>query len=240
MREDFSYRINNKNPEEKKRFIQTLFDSIVPTYDMLNHVLSFGTDIFWRRKIFRLMETVQGKTSLDLCCGTGALSLLLHKKGARVVSLDFSMSMLKRGVEKGALKHASVAADASVIPFADNSFHVATIAFGIRNIPDLDNFIGEVQRVLKPDGEFVILELVRPKNRIIGGFYSFYLGSILPLLGGLISGKITAYKYLSKTIATFVEPDTLQTLLETGGFENIHHYPQTFGVSTILIGKKKK
>ena len=239
MKKHFEYRINNKSPEEKKPYIQTLFDSIVPTYDLLNHVLSFGTDIFWRRKIFRLIETVKEKSAIDLCCGTGDLSLLLHKKGASVVSLDFSMSMLKRGIEKGALKNFPIAADASIIPFADNSFHVATIAFGIRNIPDLDNFIKEVQRILKPDGKLVILELVRPPNKIIGGVYSFYMGSILPVLGGIISGKITAYRYLSKTIATFVDPVTLQTLLEKYGFINISHYPQTFGVSTIMIGTKK-
>ena len=117
MKTNISYEINNKTPEEKKHFIQNLFDSIVPTYDLLNHVLSMGTDVLWRRNIFRHINNVRDKISIDLCCGTGDLSLLLHKKGAKVVSLDFSMNMLQRGIRKKALKGHPVSADASLIPF---------------------------------------------------------------------------------------------------------------------------
>jgi demethylmenaquinone methyltransferase/2-methoxy-6-polyprenyl-1,4-benzoquinol methylase len=233
-----SYEINNKNPEEKKRFIKNLFDSIVPTYDILNHLLSMGTDMLWRRNIFRHINDVQNKNAIDLCCGTGDLSLLLHQKGAKVFSLDFSMNMLQKGLGKKAIKDYPVSGDASLLPCKDNLFSAATIAFGIRNIPDIDNLIKEVFRVLTSGGEFVILELVRPENPIIKSLYSFYLNKLLPFIGGIVSGEKTAYKYLSGTISTFLDPDDLQSILEKYGFKNICHYRQTFGVATIIVCEK--
>ena len=121
----------------------------------------------------------------------------------------------------------------------DNRFHTATIAFGIRNIPDLDRFMVEVNRVLMPGGWFVILELVRPRNPFIRMAYSLYLEKFLPAIGGFISGKPMAYQYLSKTIATFVDPLDLQAMLEAHGFDRVCHYPQTFGVATIIVCRKK-
>ncbi len=240
MKSNFSYEINNKTPEEKKRFIQDLFDSIVPTYDLLNHVLSMGTDVLWRRNIFRHINNVRDKKAIDLCCGTGDLSLLLHKKGADVVSLDFSMNMLQRGIRKKALKGDPVSADAGLIPFKDNTFSAATIAFGIRNIPDIDNFIKDVFRVLSPGGQLAILELVRPENKIVRVFYSFYLHKLLPFIGGMISGEKTAYNYLSKTIATFIDQPELKRMLKQYGFDSVTFYPQTFGVATIIVCEKGK
>lgn len=239
MENNASYKIDNKTPEQKKKFIQNLFDSIVPTYDLLNRVLSGGIDMIWRINVFRHIRSVKGKRTIDLCCGTGDISTLLYRKGAQLTSLDFSLHMLKKGKDKGSLPGASIAADASMIPCKDNTFHTATIAFGIRNIPDLDNFIKDVHRVLDNDGQFVILELVRPKVRLVGLVYSFYLGTILPLIGGMISGKRFAYKYLSTTIATFIDPVDLKNLLVTYGFSNVTCYPQTFGIATIIVCNKE-
>ncbi|MBW1892378.1 MAG: bifunctional demethylmenaquinone methyltransferase/2-methoxy-6-polyprenyl-1,4-benzoquinol methylase UbiE [Deltaproteobacteria bacterium] len=239
MKNPEHYRIDNKTPEHKKKFIQNLFNSIVPTYDLLNHVLSGGIDMIWRTNIFRYLETVKNNPAIDLCCGTGDLSKLLYRKGAKLVSLDFSFNMLEKGNKKVFLQGASVAADASNIPFKNNSFHTATIAFGIRNIPDLDTFIKDVHRVLNNGGQLAILELVKPEHRFIGFLYSFYLGTILPLIGGIISGKQFAYNYLSKTIATFINPFDLQTMLEKYGFSKVKHYPQTLGIATIIICKKR-
>ncbi len=237
--DDYTYKIDNQNPEEKKRFVRDLFDSIVPTYDLLNHLLSLGTDILWRKNIFHHIKPVQNKKAIDLCCGTGDLSLLLHKKGAQTVSLDFSMNMLERGLEKKAIKGFPVSADASCLPFQDNSFSSATIAFGIRNIPDIDNFIKETFRVLETNGELAILELVRPENSIVRFLYSFYLGRLLPFIGGIISGRKTAYAYLSKTIETFVDPEALKIMLEKHGFSKVSIFPQTFGVASIIVSQKE-
>jgi len=239
MNTNFSYEIDNYNPEEKRRFIKKLFDSIVPTYDLLNHILSMGTDMLWRRNIFNHIKDVRDNTPIDLCCGTGDLSLLLHQKGAKVVSLDFSMNMLKKGIKNKALKGYPVVADASLIPFRENSFAAATIAFGIRNIPDIDIFIKDLFRVLIPGGKLAILELVRPVNKIIEKLYSFYLCNLLPFIGGVISGRKSAYRYLSGTIATFVDPNDLQALLEKFGFTEVSHYPQTFSIATVIICRKE-
>jgi demethylmenaquinone methyltransferase / 2-methoxy-6-polyprenyl-1,4-benzoquinol methylase len=238
MKSSLSYELNNKNPEDKKRFIKNLFDDIVPTYDLLNRVLSFGTDTLWRRRIFRHIHPVKDARALDLCCGTGDLSLLLYRRGAHTVSLDFSLNMLERGKHRKTLPGHCVAADASKLPFAAGAFMTATIAFGIRNIPDLNNFIREVYRVLGRGAEFAILELVRPRNRFVKTIYALYLNKLLPFIGGLVSGKRMAYKYLSNTIRTFVDPADLKLMLEQGGFRNVRLYPQTFGVAAIIVCEK--
>lgn len=216
-----------------------MFDSIVPTYDLLNHVLSFGTDILWRKNIFRHTKKIKGKTVIDICCGTGDLSLILYNKGSKVVSLDFSLNMLEKGVTKNALRGHPVSADACWMPFKSNSFALATIAFGIRNIPDIDNFIQDVFRILAPGGELAILELVRPENRIIGKIHYYYLGAMLPLIGGIISGRKLAYQYLAKTINTFIDQSELKTMLKKYGFKNVAFYPQTLGVATIIVCEKE-
>lgn len=233
------YKADNENPEERKQFIRKLFDSIVPTYDLLNHLLSLGSDVRWRRDLVR--KTGAGKDGLviDLCCGTGDVSKLLSEHGARTVSLDFSLQMLQRGIEKRALVGDAVMADASILPFQNDTFDAATIAFGIRNIPDLDRFMQEVHRILKQGGKLTILELIRPERKIVRVLYSFYLRKMLPIIGGIISRKPMAYRYLSGTISTFVCPLTIQEMLEKHGFTSVSHFPKTFGVATVMVCSKE-
>jgi demethylmenaquinone methyltransferase/2-methoxy-6-polyprenyl-1,4-benzoquinol methylase len=239
VKTSLTYELNNDTPGEKKRYIRGLFDAIVPTYDLLNHLLSMGIDRIWRKNIFRVARPVADQRVIDLCSGTGDLSKLLHKKGGKTVSLDFSINMIRRGIEKKALKGDSVAADACKIPFKDNTFHTATISFGIRNIPDLDNFMEEVNRVLIPGGQLIILELTRPQSKVVNSVYKTYLGRVLPFVGGLVSGEKTAYQYLSGTIETFVDPGALQEMLERHDFIHVAHYPQTWQVATIMICEKR-
>lgn len=236
---DYTYRINNQTPGEKKRFVRHLFDDIVPTYDLLNHVLSFGTDILWRNNIFNQIQNIKNKTVIDLACGTGDLSRLLARRGAKAVSLDFSQAMLKAGIRKKAIQHLAVAADACRLPFPDKAFTVATIAFGIRNIPDLDVFMAETFRVLAPGGELAILELTRPENRLIRLGYTFYLTRLLPLIGGLVSGHRQAYRYLAESIATFIKPTDISDMLKRHGFATVRRIPQCFGVAAIIVARKE-
>lgn len=231
------YEINNTDPREKKRFIRAMFTSIVPSYDRLNRILSLGIDRLWRRSAMRLLGDMKGKRALDLCCGTGDLSRILHRQGVRAVSLDFCGEMVRRGIDAGNIRGAAVIADASVLPFADVSFDILTIAFGIRNIPDIDNFIDEARRVLESGGVLMILELTRPKNPVIGFLYSLYLEKILPLVGWLVSGERTAYRYLSRTIATFIDPRELAERFAKKGF-TCRKFSKTFGIATILICEK--
>lgn len=232
------YEQHHEHPDERKRFIRGLFDSIVPTYDLLNHLLSMGIDAGWRRATIARLGDLRGKIALDLCCGTGDLSRLLSRAGAAVVSLDFSLPMLSTGVATGKLAGHPVAADASVLPLGDGTIDAATIAFGIRNIPDIPRMLADLHRVLRPEGRFAILELTRPGNRIIGMSYRFYLARILPFIGGFVSGRRTAYRYLAGTIETFLDPDELARALETAGFSNIHIARKTFGIATIITCRK--
>ena len=172
--------------QDRAKGVQDLFSTIALRYDLVNDLQSLGLHRLWKRRLVRLARVSARTDAVDLCCGTGDLSLLMHQKGANLVSLDFSRNMLEKGIQKNALKGASVAADASHMPFRSDTFAAAFIAFGIRNIPDIDRFLKDVHRALKPGGHLVILELVRPRNRFVHAGYSFYLGTILPIIGGII------------------------------------------------------
>lgn len=240
MTKGYRYEIDNVNPQGKKRSIRGMFDSIVPTYDLLNHVLSLSIDTRWRKNIFRYIAANGTKRALDLCCGTGDLSLLMRKNNFNTISLDFSLNMLERGRKKGAIPDGAVAGDVSRLPFKDGMFSVATIAFGIRNVPDIDIFLDEVRRVLSPGGSLVILELFRPEGCIMRKIHSIYLGVILPFIGGLVSGKGEAYRYLAGTISTFIHPDDLARLLALHGFVRTAYHPQTWNIAGIFVSETAK
>ena len=230
-----NYEINNIDPSEKKRYIRSMFDSIVPTYDLLNRVLSGGIDNFWRKDLVRMLDGALSKRTLDVCCGTGDLTRQLVKAGGELFSLDFSFNMLKKGLEKGWLSGENISADAGKLPFKNKSFDFLTIAFGIRNIPDVDVFLSESLRVLKPGGKLLILELTRPDNAIVRFFYNLYLTKILPFIGGVLSGKREAYGYLAGSISTFLDRDTLIQRIKIAGFSEVEYKRKTSGVATIYI-----
>ncbi len=234
MSRDFSYKIDNENPSEKKFFIRKMFDSIAPTYDFLNRLLSFGIDRSWRNHLARLAGDLNNKILLDVCSGTGDLSKVFIKLGARVVSLDFSIEMLLIGKNKGWLNNELTAGDASVLPVKSSSVDFLTIAFGIRNIPDIERFLSESERVLKKDGKLLILELTRPASKFYGVLYRFYLGRLLPFIGGIVSKDKSAYRYLAKTIETFIDPDTLAKMIIANGFSEVKLIKKTFGTATIF------
>jgi demethylmenaquinone methyltransferase/2-methoxy-6-polyprenyl-1,4-benzoquinol methylase len=235
---DLRYEIDNSNPAEKKRFIRRMFDSISPSYDSLNGILSLGIDGLWRRSAVHSLGSIEGSLVLDLCCGTGDMSWLLRRKGARVVSVDFSAAMIARGIANNNIEGGAVIADACMLPFREESFDAMTIAFGVRNIPDIERFITEARRVLRPGGMLEILELTRPGTAILGFAYRIYLSLIVPVIGGLISGRRVAYRYLSETISTFIEPGRLAALLSQHGFTTESRRRHTFGVATTILCRR--
>jgi len=236
---DYSkYEINNTDPGEKKRYVRSMFDSIVPTYDLLNRVLSMGIDRSWRSRLVSLAGDINGKPVLDICCGTGDLTRELAAAGADIHSLDFSFEMLKRGAAKGWLSGRNISADAGRLPFKNGSFHSLAIAFGIRNIPDVDVFLAESLRVLKAGGALFILELTRPENRFVRFFYNIYLTKILPFVGGLFSGKMEAYRYLAGSISTFLDRGALIERIRAAGFSSAEYESLTLGTATIYICRK--
>lgn len=238
MKDYSSYEVNNTDPGDKKRYVRTMFDSIVPTYDFLNRFLSAGIDNFWRRDLVKLAGKLENKKILDICCGTGDLTRKLLLAGGQVYSLDFSFNMLKKGIDKGWLSGINIQADAGKLPFTGESFDVITIAFGIRNIPDVDVFLSETFRVLDTHGSLFILELTRPENRIVRFFYNLYLEKILPFFGGLFSGEKEAYKYLAGSISTFLDKDQLINRIKSAGFKKLEHKAKTLGAAAIYICHK--
>ncbi len=240
MKPGLEYRIDNSAPQERKLFIRRTFDSIAGTYDLLNRILSFGIDMSWRRFAAGLPGDVRNRMVLDLCCGTGDFSDILARSGARVMSVDFSLEMLKQGVESGRIGEFHVAADVSRLPFRARYFHAAVIAFGVRNIPDLNVFIDECHRVLRQGASLTILELTRPRNIIIRMLYRVYLHMAVPLIGGIVSGRFMAYRYLSKTIASFINAESLGRMLERGGFVDVTFHRKFFGVATVIHCRKEE
>ncbi|MCX7679208.1 MAG: ubiquinone/menaquinone biosynthesis methyltransferase [Spirochaetes bacterium] len=240
MKEELEYKINNENPTPRKKFIRETFDSIAETYDVLNRVLSCGVDMSWRKFAVNLLKDARQKLVVDLCSGTGDFVALLREKGATVVAVDFSIEMLKKGRQLKRIEEGAIAADVCRLPFRDMQFDAAFIAFGVRNIPDINVFIDEVFRVLKENAELVVLELTRPSNGIVRALYRFYLAIGVPIVGGIVSGKLRAYRYLSKTIQSFIEPEHFARMLERGGFANIAIYRRFFGIATIIHCTRRK
>ncbi|MCX8124697.1 MAG: ubiquinone/menaquinone biosynthesis methyltransferase [Spirochaetes bacterium] len=232
------YQVDNDNPHGRKAKIRSMFDAIVDGYDRANRILSFGIDQLWRKKVVEQCECSQKDVVLDICCGTGDLSALIRATGAHVVSLDFSYNMIQKGREKGNIDELATVADASRLPFKDAIFTKVCVSFGIRNIPDIDIFLEEVYRVLRPGGTFIILELTRPRYNIFRLLYFFYLYTILPIVGGIIAGSFNAYRYLSKTIHTFIDPLTLTAMQEKHGFIDIQCKSMTLSIATMYISKK--
>lgn len=223
-----------------------IFDRIAGRYDLLNRVLSFGLDIWWRKRLIRLFPERDDLTVIDLATGTADVLLLAVKSGRSIQSaygIDLSKEMLAIGrqkVEDQGFKNKIELryADAGEIPYTENTFDVATIAFGIRNMKDTVKILKEMGRVIHKEGRVLILEFSIPQNALIRFFYLLYLRYIVPLLGALFSGNYSAYRYLNKTIETFPHGKDFCALMEEAGFTNVKANPLLFGVATIYQGEK--
>lgn len=235
-----------KRQQNQKAQSYRMFDRIYKKYDLLNRLFSFGQDILWRNKLARSISNQSGRRLLDLATGTGdvALTLLKKKPGIRLASgCDMARNMLHRASLKSIKKKLNsrfslVQADAGKIPFRGDSFHFATIAFGIRNMVDPSAVLKEMLRVLKDQGSALILEFSLPSNKIIRSLHLFYLRKIIPPLGSLISKDKFAYRYLNETIETFPYGREFCRLMENAGFKNVRCTPLTFGVATLYQGEK--
>lgn len=225
-----------------------MFDRIAPRYDLLNHLLSFGQDFFWRRKVAKyLNSSSNGKLEiLDLATGTGDLLISLFRENRNItkaVGLDISENMLAICREKinshKLTEHISlVQADAAEIPFPEDSFDAVTIAFGIRNTADTFETLKEMHRILRPGGICLILEFSLPAYRILRKCYLFYLRHFVPLLGRVVSGDDYAYSYFNKTVENFYGTDDFCALMKEAGFVNVQANQLTAGVVCIYRGYK--
>jgi demethylmenaquinone methyltransferase/2-methoxy-6-polyprenyl-1,4-benzoquinol methylase len=234
-----------QQPEEKKKFVRDKFASISSRYDLLNSLLSFQVDRYWRWKTTRQLSGFPDGAVLDLCAGTLPLSLELtrQQKQRRVLAVDFCEDMLRSGVrtlpeDDRRNRIFPVCGDGEDIPAPDNTFWGCTVAFGVRNLSQTQQGLNEMYRVLRPGGKLLVLEFSRPTNPIIKPLYKFYLNKVLPKIAGLVSGDKEAYEYLASSIAAFYEPEELLHMIRTAGFSSAKRKPLTFGIVTLYIGVK--
>ncbi len=228
--------------EAKAQAIQKMFSEIAPRYDLLNRVLSAGVDRSWRvAAVKAALENNPGRI-LDLATGTGDIALLLKKASpqAEVIGGDFAPPMLelaRQKAQKVGLNIPFIEADALRLPFPDNHFDAVTIAFGFRNFADYTKALAELHRVIAPGGRLCILEFPPPPKSGLGVLYRFYFTRVLPLIGGLVSGSASAYRYLPESVERFPDPSTLATMMGLAGF-NTRYQLFTGGITALHIGDK--
>ncbi|MBZ5507056.1 MAG: ubiquinone/menaquinone biosynthesis methyltransferase [Acidobacteriia bacterium] len=227
--------------------VRQMFDEIAPRYDFLNHVLSMNVDRLWWRRTARIFTHILSRGNarvLDLCAGTGDMSVAMRAVAARqnssatILALDFSHQMLQHGLPKyNAKKIQPVEADALHLPLADSSMDLVVSSFGFRNLANYDTGLREIFRVLKPQGEMGILDFSEPGG-LLGKFYGFYFRNVLPRIGTLISGVRGPYEYLPASVQKFPAPQEMLARMETVGFKDVSWTPYTFGIAGLYRGKK--
>lgn len=230
---------------ERKTESYKIFDKIAGTYDFLNHLLSFGIDIYWRQKVIKNLPPRKNLQCLDLACGTGDLTIVLAKQDAvdKVTGLDMSKGMVDIGkikIDKKGYSHkaAMQIGDGVEIPAADEIFDVTTVSFGIRNFPDPQRSLENMYRVIRPGGRSMVLEFSIPKSALFRGIYFFYFRYLLPFVGNLISKHKDAYSYLNETVEDFPYGQDFADMMKKAGFKNVRFEELTFGIATLYIGEK--
>ena len=230
---------------EKGKLVEEMFDNIAPTYDTLNHRLSWDIDKGWRKKAIRQLLSFQPKTILDIATGTGDFAILSAKelRPQRMIGIDISEGMMKIGqkkVEAEGLQHivSFKKDDCTHLSFDDNSFDAVTAAFGIRNFQNLDQGLSEMYRVLRPNGHLSIVELTTPVSFPMKQLFKLYSHTMLPVYGKLISKDTSAYSYLTKTIEAFPQGEVMLDILRKAGFKNASFKRLTFGICTMYFATK--
>ncbi len=233
------------DPQTAARAVREMFDSIAPRYDQLNHVLSMNVDRLWWWRTARKFRSILARpesTVLDICCGTGDMTMALLRYrpagGNPIIAADFSHQMLVRGKTKLRGHHAiAIEADALQLPVASNSLHLVTTAFGFRNLANYRAGLEEFYRVLKAGGEFGILDFSEPSG-LTGKLYAFYFRRILPAIGSRISGTTGPYAYLPASVHRFPPPSEMLAQMRSVGFTDVSWQPYSFGIAGLYRGVK--
>jgi demethylmenaquinone methyltransferase / 2-methoxy-6-polyprenyl-1,4-benzoquinol methylase len=226
--------------------VREMFTAIAPRYDLLNHLLSFNVDQRWWAKTARTFSAVLARPHarvLDLCCGTGDMTLALRRRAgknkAEFVGIDFSHAMLQRAsLKPGAREIRWLEADALCLPFANQSFDLVTSAFGFRNLVDYDAGLCEIFRVLRPEGEVGILDFGEPDG-LFGKIYRLYFRNVLPRIGSAISGVKGPYSYLPASVHRFPQPAEMLERMQTAGFREVAWTPYTMGIAGLYRGVRR-
>ncbi|MCI7360671.1 MAG: bifunctional demethylmenaquinone methyltransferase/2-methoxy-6-polyprenyl-1,4-benzoquinol methylase UbiE [Prevotella sp.] len=230
---------------DKGALVEIMFDNIAPTYDKLNHRLSFDIDKGWRRKAIRQIAQWSPETILDIATGTGDFAILAAEmlQPRAIIGADLSEGMMDVGRKKVAERHLDgiisfQREDCLALSFDDNTFDAVTAAFGIRNFQNLDQGLAEMCRVLKPGGHLSIVELTSPVTFPMRQLFGLYSHTFLPLYGKLISKDDSAYKYLTATIEAFPQGEQMVEILRKAGFRKALFKRLTFGICTMYLGEK--
>ena len=228
----------------KKEQVADMFNSISRKYDFLNHFLSMGIDVLWRKKAIRLLKKDGPKLILDIATGTGDFAIeALKLNPDKVIGVDISEGMLAVGKEKIKKKKLESKielqlGDSEKLLFEDNNFDAVIVSFGVRNFENLSKGLTDMNRVLKHGGKAVIVEFSKPKSFPFKQIYNFYFKFILPVIGRLVSKDRAAYTYLPESVQSFPDGDNFLKILTDCGFKNTKCIPLTFGISSIYIGEK--
>jgi len=232
-------------PEHKAGYVRDMFSRIAPRYDLMNRVMTFGRDQSWRRLTAKRAGIQAGSRVLDIATGTADLAFAAREVGAEsIVAADFSHAMLKYARLKikpwngGLTPIHLVTADGLRLPFPNNSFDAVVTAFSLRNVGDLDVFLKEMIRVVKPGGKVACLEITRPRQPMWRNFFAWYFGKVVPKIGGLISGVADAYSYLPYSVSVFITPEELRVRMEDAGLNNVEF--ETLMLGTIAIHRGTK
>jgi|GEM_PF-31382 len=242
---DRSNRSSSPPPGPSREGVVGMFNRIAHRYDFLNRLLSMRRDVVWRKKMARFLPADRDLRVLDVATGTGDVLLTLVEESDRVktgVGIDPAELMLRLGHDKIAQVGLGdvlqmVRADVNQLPFADNSFDVATVAFGVRNFASLQRGLSEMARVVRPGGRILVLEFSLPANRLIRWMYLKYFRHVLPRLGAMLSGDSYAYRYLNRTVETFPSGSQFCQYLAAAGFKHVHALPLTLGIASIYLGE---
>ncbi|MFD2115964.1 demethylmenaquinone methyltransferase [Paenibacillus yanchengensis] len=229
-----------------KSHVHDLFESIAPKYDFMNDLLSFRRHKAWRKFTMKKLALKQGDRALDVCCGTcdWTIALAEASKTGDIIGLDFSDQMLAVGKSKVKEEQLHdriqlVQGDAMQLPFDDNSFDFVTIGFGLRNVPDYDQVIREMYRVVKPGGKVVCLELSKPTFLPFRAIYYLYFERILPSIGKIVAKRYEEYKWLPESLKQFPDAKQLKQMFEHAGLRNVTADALTFGIAALHIGEKE-
>ena len=232
------------NEREAARWVRDMFARVAGRYDLLNHLLSFNLDRYWRRRTVRRVREWLARPNarvLDICCGTGdlTLSLAAAAEGRRVFGSDFCHPMLVEARRKTMSRGARCAlfeADALQLPMASGSLDLITVAFGLRNFANYQDGLREMCRVLKPGGAAAILEFSQPPNRAFAALYGFYSRRVLPAIGGIVSGSRAAYQYLPESVRKFPGAEALSDRMHEAGFVEVSYQRMTGGIVALHVG----
>ena len=229
-----------RDREGRAERVKRLFDRIAPRYDLVNDLQSFGMHRLWKRRLVELAAVRPGDLALDVCCGTGDVALALARQGATVTGVDFSVNMLAkarlRGKEQAGLRF--VEADALALPFPAKSFDWVTIAYGLRNLPNFDDGLNELVRVLRPGGSLLILDFGKPKFTLWRRGYFAWLGWIIPLFGRVFCGDAAAYGYILESLRHYPDQEGVAEAMRARNLACVGVRNFLGGVMSIHSGKK--